>query len=249
MRDEAGCAPARPDDVSHDRRAFLGAAMLGTAAVYGLGGALLRAQAAPLAPSPGDAIAVDPATALRLLREGNERFAAGVPRAPHRDLARLREVAPKQSPFAAVLGCADSRVPVEITFDVGFGDVFVNRVAGNIVTPELIASLEFGCQVLGCSALVVLGHTSCGAVAAAMDGGSVPGMISSLYFHIRPVLTGLQGDLAAAAKANVDYQTRLLLAGSTVLADLVRRGKLRIVGALYDLPTGRVEWLPPPDGG
>lgn len=228
-------------DAPLDRRAFLATATLGTAAVAGLTGMLRQAQAMP---RPERATPDDPATALRRLREGNLRFAAGRPEAPHRDLARLREVAPKQAPYASVLGCADSRVPVEITFDVGFGDVFVNRVAGNIVTPELIASLEFGCQVLGTSALVVLGHSGCGAVSAAMEGGTVPGMISSLYYHIRPVVASAKGDLSAAVKANVDHQARLLLAGSTVLADLVRRGRLAIVGAVYDLPTGRVEWLP-----
>lgn len=236
----ADCTHARTD-----RRRFV--ATLGAAALAGYAGTLRRADAAParradeapVAPSP-----VDPTTALRMLREGNLRFAAGRPEAPHRELARLREVAPKQAPYASVLGCADSRVPVEITFDVGFGDVFVNRVAGNIVTPELIASLEFGCQVLGTSALVVLGHSGCGAVSAAMEGGAVPGMICSLYYHIRPVVANARGDIAAAVKANVEHQARLLLAGSTVLADLVRRGQLAIVGAVYDLPTGRVEWLP-----
>ena len=228
-------------DAPLGRRGFLAATSLGLGAVTGLTGMLRRAHAMP---RPDVAAPVDPAAALRTLREGNLRFAAGRPEAPHRDLARLREVAPKQAPFASVLGCADSRVPVEITFDVGFGDVFVNRVAGNIVTPELIASLEFGCQVLGTSALVVLGHSGCGAVSAAMEGGAVPGMISSLYYHIRPVVANAKGDLAAAVKANVEHQARLLLAGSTVLADLVRRGRLAIAGAVYDLPTGRVEWLP-----
>lgn len=241
------CLDANCSHTPTDRRGFV--ATLGAAALVGYAGTLRRAQAAapPRAATPAPAMSptpVDPATALRLLREGNQRFADGRPQAPHRDLARLREVAPKQAPFAAMLGCADSRVPVEITFDVGFGDVFVNRVAGNIVTPELIASLEFGCQVLGCRALVVLGHSSCGAVAAAMEGGTVPGMISSLYYHIRPVVANERGNLAAAVKANVDYQVRRLLAGSTVLADLVRREQLAIVGAVYDLPTGRVEWLP-----
>ena len=233
------------------RRGFLAAATFGTAALYGVAGSLRRADAMTAAPVPPGAPRagsdwVDPTTAIRMLKDGNARFAAGRPEAPHRDLERIRQVAPRQAPFASVLGCADSRVPVEITFDVGFGDVFVNRVAGNIVTPEMIASLEFGCQVLGTSALVVLGHSGCGAVSAAMEGGTVPGMISSLYYHIRPVVAGAKGNLGAAVRANVEYQAQLLLAGSTVLAELVRQEKLRIVGAVYDLPTGRVEWLEPP---
>lgn len=251
---DAQCTHHRPAAGTQPmgRRGFLAAATFGTAALYGAAGSLRRADAMPAPATPAtpgtrlDGSAwVDPTTAIRLLQEGNARFAAGQPQAPHRDLDRIKAVAPKQAPFAAVLGCADSRVPVEITFDQGFGDVFVNRVAGNIVTPEMIASLEFGCQVLGCSALVVLGHSSCGAVSAAMEGGAVPGMISSLYYHIRPVVANAKGNLAAAVRANVEYQAQLLLAGSTVLADLVKQEKLRIIGAVYDLPTGRVEWLEP----
>jgi carbonic anhydrase len=128
----------------------------------------------------------DPKAALAELLAGNQRFVDGRIMAPHRNMARLKEVAPKQTPFAAFLGCADSRVPIEIVFDQGFGDLFPVRVAGNVVTPEVMGSLEFGTLVLGAKVLMVLGHSSCGAVAATMKGDAVPGQISALYQHIVP---------------------------------------------------------------
>lgn len=128
-----------------------------------------------------DPTRLDPAAALEFLYEGNRRFAAGSSLEPNRNLSRLREIADVQTPFAAFLGCADSRVPVEIIFDQGFGDLFVTRIAGNVATSENIGSLEFGTQVLGAKVLFVLGHTNCGAVAATTKREPVPGQISSLF--------------------------------------------------------------------
>lgn len=182
-----------------------------------------------------------PEAALEALREGNRRFVAGKSRGPHRDLARLKAVAAKQTPFAAVLTCADSRLPVEILFDQGFGDVFVCRNAGNVVTSEEIASLEFGTLVLGAKVLLVLGHSACGAVKASLAGEPVPGQISVLYQHIRPALTE-GGDVGQAVAANVRYQTKLL-ESSPVLTQLVQEKKLLIAGAVYDLATGTVSEL------
>jgi carbonic anhydrase len=181
-----------------------------------------------------------PAEALLALESGNQRFIQGRSLAPHRDLARLREIAPKQAPFAAFLGCADSRVPVEIVFDQGFGDLFVSRIAGNIAVAEQIASLEFGTAVLGAKVLYVLGHTGCGAVAAAMAGSDVPGQISALYYHIRPAVRSAAGNLDAAIVQNVRNQAMSLRDGSTVISKLVRTGALLVVGGVYDLNTGRV---------
>src|SRR5215475_11366420 len=127
-----------------------------------------------------------PTEALNRLKAGNARFAAGQPLAPQRDLAHLRATAPRQTPFGAVLACADSRVPVEILYDQGFGDLFVVRVAGNVATSVEIASLEYGTRILGAKVLVVLGHSNCGAVKAALEGVKVPGQISTLYQHIAP---------------------------------------------------------------
>jgi carbonic anhydrase len=181
-----------------------------------------------------------PAEALAALTEGNRRFAAGQPIAPHRDFARLREIAPKQAPFAAFLGCADSRVPVEIVFDQGFGDLFVSRIAGNIAVAEQIASLEFGTAVLGAKVLYVLGHTACGAVSATMAGTDVPGQISALYYHIRPAVRASGGSLDKAIIENVRNQALALRDGSTVINRMVNEGKLLVVGGVYDLGTGRV---------
>jgi carbonic anhydrase len=143
-----------------------------------------------------------------------------------------------------VLSCADSRVPVEIVFDQGFGDVFVCRAAGNIVTPELIGSLEFGTAVLGAKALVVLGHTHCGAVKATIAGQAVPGQISTLYRHIRPAVDrSATRELEDVARHNVRIQAELLRTSSPVIAQLIAEEKLVVAGGFYDLETGRVTLL------
>lgn len=181
-----------------------------------------------------------PAAALALLYEGNARFAEGKPQAPNRDLGRLRAVAPGQKPFAAFLGCADSRVPVEIIFDQGFGDLFVTRIAGNVTTPECTGSLEFAAVVLGVKVLYVLGHTGCGAVSAAVQGDPVPGQISVLFQHLRPAVKAADGDVEAATVANVKAQAETLSAASPELARLIQDGNLIVAGGVYDLATGRV---------
>mmetsp|Transcript_21489 Transcript_21489/g.36853 ORF Transcript_21489/g.36853 Transcript_21489/m.36853 type:complete len:238 (+) Transcript_21489:128-841(+) len=182
-----------------------------------------------------------PDEALKYLKEGNGRFVAGKSASPNRDLERVKSVAAGQKPFAAFLACADSRVPVEIIFDQGFGDVFVTRVAGNIATPELIGSLEFGTAVLGAKVLMVLGHTACGAVAATAKGGDVPGVISSLYYHIKPAVRACGGAVEPSIEENVRVQARQLAEVSPVLAGLIKEGKLKIVGGVYDLATGTVK--------
>lgn len=226
------------------RRRFLAnstATVAGVAALGALPGTLYGAElsdadrAAIFAQPPAT-----PAEAFAALNEGNRRFVAGKTIAPHRDFARLREIAPKQAPFAAFLGCADSRVPVEIVFDQGFGDVFVSRIAGNIAVAEQIASLEFGTAVLGAKVLYVLGHTACGAVSATMAGTDVPGQISALYYHIRPAVRVANGNLDKAIIENVRNQAMALRDGSTVINKLVKEGKLMVVGGVYDLNTGKV---------
>jgi carbonic anhydrase len=185
-----------------------------------------------------------PEQALAELMAGNARFVAGRTVGPNRNMARLREVVPTQKPFAAVLSCADSRVPPEILFDQGFGDVFVCRAAGNIVTPELIGSLEFGTLVLGSKVLMVMGHTGCGAVKATIAGDAVPGQISSLYRHIQPAVERTPSrELEAVSRENVKVQARLLRTSSPVVAQLVREKKLAVVGGVYDLATGRVHMV------
>jgi carbonic anhydrase len=226
------------------RRAVLGraAAAAGIAAAGALAPRALLAHSAAPDAAPHDlppAAYDDPKAALAELLAGNQRFVEGRIMAPHRNMARLKEVAPKQTPFAAFLGCADSRVPIEIVFDQGFGDLFPVRVAGNVVTPEVVGSLEFGTLVLGAKVLMVLGHSSCGAVAATMRGDAVPGQISALYQHIVPATDAAEGNLDAAIRGNVRIQMRLLKR-SPVIAQLEREGKLVVVGGVYDLASGRV---------
>jgi len=149
----------------------------------------------------------------------------------------------KQEPFAAVLSCADSRVPVELVFDQSIGHVFVTRVAGNVATPEIMASLEYGAVVLGTRAIVVLAHQGCGAVKAAIAGTAVPGQISALYRPLRPAVEQGGSDVEAVAKANAKIQADLLATASPVLADMIAKGTLKIVAAYYALATGKVTVL------
>lgn len=184
---------------------------------------------------------LSPDAALQELLAGNQRFAANQLTSIEHDLAILKEqTAGKQEPFAAVLACADSRVPVELIFDQTIGHIFVTRVAGNIVTPEIIASLEYGVAVLGVKTLVVLGHSSCGAVKAAMKADTVPGQISALYPHLRRAVEQSDGNLAKAIEANAKIQAELLRTSSTVIRDAVKAGKVKIVAGVYDLATGKV---------
>ena len=179
--------------------------------------------------------------ALRELMDGNERFIAGKITSFPEDLKILKEkTVLKQEPFAAVLACADSRVPVEILFDQSIGHVFVSRVAGNIVTPEIMASLEYGVAVLGVKALLVLGHTNCGAISAAAAAKEVPGQISALYQHLMPAIRGAKGDVPLAVKMNAAYQAQVLRESSTVIAKAIKSEGLNVASGSYDLGTGRV---------
>lgn len=184
-----------------------------------------------------------PDEVLDALMAGNARFVEGRVQAPHRNMERLREVAHAQAPHAAFLGCSDSRVPIEIVFDQGFGDLFVVRDAGNVLSPEVIASLEFGTLVLGAQLLFVLGHSGCGAVSATLKGEAVPGQISALYARIQPAVDSAGGNLDEAIANNVRLQAQLLRRSSPVIKELVARGALRIVGGVYDLESGRVRLL------
>jgi carbonic anhydrase len=184
-----------------------------------------------------------PDLAIAELLQGNKRFSSQKTSQPNRGSFRLREVASGQKPFAAILGCADSRVPAEIVFDQGLGDLFVVRVAGNIATPEEIGSLEYGTLVLGAKVISVLGHQKCGAVKAAMDNQPVPGQIGSVLKHIKTLKfanTDKTGDLLRATTiANVKNQIATLKA-SPVVTELINSGKLKIIGGFYSLDTGIV---------
>ena len=182
-----------------------------------------------------------PDEALQELLAGNQRFAANQLTSFEHDLTILKEhTVGKQEPFAAVLSCADSRVPVELIFDQTIGHIFVTRVAGNIVTPEIIGSLEYGVAVLGVKTLLVLGHSSCGAVKAAMKADTVPGQISTLYTPLRQAVEQSGGNVDKAIEANAKIQAERLRTSSTVIRDAVKAGKLTVASGVYDLATGKV---------
>ncbi|MGO9517972.1 MAG: carbonic anhydrase [Candidatus Korobacteraceae bacterium] len=185
-----------------------------------------------------------PDAALAELMAGNKRFTSGRMTSHEHDLAMLREhTEEKQEPFAAVLSCADSRVPVELVFDQSIGHLFVTRVAGNIITPEIIGSLEYGAAVLGTKVIMVIGHSHCGAVKATIQGKEVPGQISSLFPHIQPAVDQAGPDVEAVIKANAKIQATLLRQSSTVISGMVKSGSLKVVAGYYDLGTGSVTLL------
>ncbi|MGH7212558.1 MAG: carbonic anhydrase, partial [Acetobacteraceae bacterium] len=136
--------------------------------------------------------------------------------------------------------CADSRVPVELVFDKSIGKVFVTRVAGNIASSHVIASLEYGAAVLGTKMILVLGHSNCGAVKAAIAGKPVPGQISGLYPYIRPAVEQAGPDPDATSRANARNQARLLATASPVIAELIGKGAIKVAAGFYDVATGEV---------
>lgn len=233
------------------RRQFLAAAVAGSAGLV-LPRVLLADAPSVTTPSDrwegAESSSISPATmnpseALARLQEGNARMVAGRPRGPNRGMDRIAEVAPSQAPFAAILGCADSRVPPELLFDQGYGDLFVVRVAGNVATPEELASLEFGVAALGAAFILVLGHSECGAVKAAMSPDVPPGQISTLYQHIVPGIPSGTSDTDAAIAGNAQHQLDVLQRGSPLLAQLLREGRVGMGAGVYDLATGRVNLL------
>ena len=242
-RDIAGCSCHGddcngPGPVLFSRRGLLGRTLT-TAAASALTGAELAA------PSPATAQTIQsPQEALQTLMDGNRRFLDRKLTFYEEDLAILQKnTAEKQEPFASVLSCADSRVPVELIFDQSIGHVFVNRIAGNIVTTEIMASIEYGAAVLGTKAIMVLGHGNCGAVKATIDAKAVPGQISSLYRYIRPAVNAAGDNLRAATEANAKIQAQLLRESSPVLAGLIKKGNLSVVAAFFDVESGKVTLL------
>lgn len=187
-----------------------------------------------------------PDTALQKLLEGNQRFVQHRPQYPDQSALRLKEVAQAQQPFATILSCADSRVPPEILFDQGIGDIFDVRIAGNIATSAAIGSIEYAVEMLGSPLLMVLGHERCGAVTAAIQNKPLPGEISTFVTAILPVVDQVKtepGDLVDnAVTANVRYQIEQLLR-SPLLTARSQLGKLKIVGGRYDLDTGKVSLI------
>jgi len=185
---------------------------------------------------------------LAELTAGNAHHVAHRYQHPHETAERQRELASSQSPHAEILSCADSRVPPELIFDQGLGDLFIIRVAGNVVSDTELGSLEYGAEHLHVPLLVVLGHQHCGAVTAAVEGGEAEGHIAALVNLLRPAVEktrGMPGDhVENAVTANVEMVVKQLRGSTPILAKLVSEGKLKVVGAVYSLDTGKVTWLP-----
>jgi carbonic anhydrase len=219
------------------RRRLLRSGMGAIAASAVLGGAAFPSKASAQS-------TLSPDAALQTLLDGNKRFADHRLTSFDEDLAILKQnTVDKQEPYAGILSCADSRVPVELIFDQTIGHIFVTRVAGNIAGSTVTASLEYGAAVLGTKVIMVLGHAGCGAVKAAMSGKPVPGQISRLFPALQPAVEAAHGDLQEAIKANARIQAKLLTAGSPLLGGLVKSGDLKIVAGYYALDTGVVTLL------
>ena len=195
----------------------------------------------------GKSIMPSPELALQQLLDGNKRFVDTSLTHPNQDSDRRIALGDGQAPFAAVLACADSRVPPEVLFDQGLGDLFVVRVAGNILNDQLLGSLEYAAAHLDTPLIVVLGHTSCGAIGAVAQGAKLEGHIASLIPAIQPAVDKVrdqEGDLTDNAAREVAKMTATQLQESQpIIADLVKEGKLKIVPAFYELESGEVSLL------
>src|SRR5262245_20283195 len=187
------------------------------------------------------------ASVLTELKEGNQRHVIGHYTHPHETLFRRKELASGQQPHAIILTCADSRVAPEIVFDQGLGDLFDVRVAGNIAADDEIASIEYAAEHLHTPLVVVIGHQKCGAVSAAVEGGEASGHLPALIKAISPAVEkarSMPGDVVEnSVRINVENVVAQLRASKPILAELVEQGKLQIVGAVYSLDTGKVNWI------
>jgi carbonic anhydrase len=199
-------------------------------------------------PAHSDQPSVAPADAISKLKEGNGRYTSGNLQHPGQTSERRTELAKAQHPFAAILSCSDSRVPPEIVFDQGLGDLFIVRVAGNVINDEGLGSIEYSVDHLGTRLILVLGHQSCGAVDAAMKTvaakGKAPGHIQSLVTAIKPVIESTpKGDLETTIKANVKHVVDALRTSTPILKARVDSGDVQVIGGYYSLDTGAVTFL------
>ena len=235
-----------------DRRRFLNTALGVCAICPSLGFSLMQ-----LAPSMSESLtkeqrdSMTPSQIIDELKKGNERFRTGK-MAPRDYLAEKRSSAVGQYPAAVVLGCVDSRVPAEIVFDAGIGDIFTGRVAGNVINDDMLGSMEFGCAVSGSKLVLVLGHTACGAIKGTIDN-VVLGNLTGLLARIKPAIpeTKFDGEKSsknasyvdAVARTNVVLGLAEIRRRSPVLEELEKKGNIKIVGAMYDVATGAVEFV------
>lgn len=187
-----------------------------------------------------------PLQALEVLKEGNDRFAKNLK--AHRNLMDLvEETSSGQYPFAAILSCIDSRVPAEAVFDQGIGDLFSVRVAGNIINEDILGSIEYACGVAGSKIIVVMGHTKCGAVTAACQNVEM-GNITALLSKVKPAIAKIESqnseiEVEKVAIENVHHSIELMKERSEIISNLEKDGKIIIVGAIYEVETGKVNFL------
>jgi carbonic anhydrase len=233
-----------------NRRSFLTITGLGTATtVLGAAPAGHVAYAAALTKAQRDKLAPDDIIAV--MKKGNQRFQRGQ-ESPHNYLAQQKATAKGQYPAAVILSCIDSRAPAETIMDLGIGDCFNARVAGNIANDDILGSMEFSCKVAGAKVVLVMGHTSCGAIKGAIDNVQL-GNLTRLLAKIRPAVetTTYQGERSAknygfvdaVARKNVELTMADIPRRSAVLADLATSGAIRIVGAMYRIETGLVDFF------
>ena len=199
-------------------------------------------------PAHSDQPGVAPAEAISKLKEGNGRYTSGNLQHPGQTSERRAELAKTQHPFATILSCSDSRVPPEIVFDQGLGDLFVVRVAGNVINDEGLGSVEYTVDHLGTRLILVLGHQSCGAVKAARETiaakGKAPGHIESLVTAIKPAVEATaKDDLETTVKANVKNVVKALRSSTPILKAKVDSGEIQVIGGYYSLDTGAVTFL------
>lgn len=189
---------------------------------------------------------ISPNRAVEMLKEGNQRFLDK--NELDRDLhLQVSQTSSGQFPYAVVLSCIDSRVPVELVLDQGVGDIFSARVAGNIINEDILGSIEYACGVAGSKAILVLGHTKCGAVTAACKGVEL-GNITALLSKVKPAIANIKQrdgevEVEEVTKANVHQSIKEIREKSSILADLETEGKIKIVGAVYHVEDGRVSYL------
>jgi carbonic anhydrase len=190
---------------------------------------------------------VSAADSLKMLLEGNQRFIDGKMTHPNQTPERRVEVAKGQHPFASVLSCSDSRTPPEILFDRGLGDIFVARVAGNVADQVVIDSLDYSVKHLGVRLVMILGHTKCGAVTAAVIGHEEPGDVGPMLSELRPAVEASKGEAGDPVVNAIRENVKLVvakLANSSELSAMVKSGELKVVGGIYDLETGKIDLLP-----
>ncbi len=242
------CTPDTPQDPS--RRNWLKAGA-GASVAVAAGLSLVPATASADSLTQEQRDAMTPDQVVEMLREGNVRFRSGKMQAQD-FLAQKRATATGQYPAAVILSCIDSRAPGEIIFDTGIGDAFGARIAGNISTPDLIGSMEFACAVAGAKLVLVMGHTACGAIAGAINGVQL-GNLTGLLQQIEPAVaaTTFSGErtgsnrefVDAVARQNVLLTVEAIRKNSSVLAELEKQGKIKMIGSMYDLSNGEVTFL------